>query len=321
MAEGARITAAGLCRTLTGLPRFSPWPYLAVSDSGAQGAPRTAHASIAAVPLLERRAKRREGHVRLTVVGIGADGLAGLTDAVRAEVLGADVVLGGARQLGLLPDVAGQRRQTWPSPLRDGLPPMMKDVDGQRVVALASGDPMLSGIGTTLVEILGADHVTVIPHVSSAALARARLGWSAESTTVVSVVGRDVHAVLRELAPGRRVLVLSSDENTPGELAALLTGARLRREPADRARRPRQRRRDAAGHDGGGLRRGGAATECRCGPTDWATDGRLGDGPSRRGVRERRAADQARSPGRRTGPADARAGAAAVGRRRGSSNT
>ena len=163
--------------------------------------------------------------MRLTVVGIGADGLAGLTDAVRAEVLGAGVVLGGARQLGLLPDVAGQRRQTWPSPLRDGLPPMMRDVDGQRVVALASGDPMLSGIGTTLVEILGADHVTVIPHVSSAALARARLGWSAESTTVVSVVGRDVHAVLRELAPGRRVLVLSSDENTPGELAALLTGA------------------------------------------------------------------------------------------------
>ena len=39
---------------------------------------------------------------------------------------------------------------------------------------------------------------------------------------MVSVVGRDVHAVLRELAPARRVLVLSSDEKTPATLADLL---------------------------------------------------------------------------------------------------
>jgi precorrin-6Y C5,15-methyltransferase (decarboxylating) len=81
---------------------------------------------------------------------------------------------------------------------------------------------MLSGIGTTLVDILGADRVAVIPHLSSVTLARARLGWSAESTAVVSVVGRDVHAALRELAPGRRILMLSSDEKTPAALADLL---------------------------------------------------------------------------------------------------
>jgi precorrin-6Y C5,15-methyltransferase (decarboxylating) len=69
---------------------------------------------------------------------------------------------------------------------------------------------------------LGADRVAVIPHLSSVTLARARLGWSAESTAVVSVVGRDVHAALRELAPGRRVLVLSSDDKTPAALADLL---------------------------------------------------------------------------------------------------
>jgi precorrin-6Y C5,15-methyltransferase (decarboxylating) len=82
---------------------------------------------------------------------------------------------------------------------------------------------LVSGIGTTLIEVLGAERVTIVPHVSSVAMARARLGWSAESTAVVSVVGRDVHAVLRELAPERRVLVLSSDEHTPGEVAELLT--------------------------------------------------------------------------------------------------
>ncbi|WP_231750848.1 precorrin-6y C5,15-methyltransferase (decarboxylating) subunit CbiE [Mycobacterium sp. NAZ190054] len=163
--------------------------------------------------------------VRLTVVGIGADGWAGLPEAARSAVSGAEIVLGAPRQLGLLPDVAGQQRVSWPSPLRNALPAVLDEYRGRRVVALASGDPMVSGIGTTLVDLLGAERVAVLPQVSSVALARARLGWSAESTAVVSVVGRDVHAVLRELAPNRRVLVLSSDESTPAQLAALLVAA------------------------------------------------------------------------------------------------
>jgi precorrin-6B C5,15-methyltransferase / cobalt-precorrin-6B C5,C15-methyltransferase len=160
--------------------------------------------------------------VQLTVVGIGADGWVGLSDAVRAAVTQADVVLGAPRQLGLLPEVAGQQRQSWPAPLRAGLPSLLGELTGRRVVALASGDPLLSGIGTTLVDLVGADRVTVVPHVSSVTLACARLGWAAESIAVVSAVGRDVHAVLRELAPGRRVVVLSSDEGTPAALAELL---------------------------------------------------------------------------------------------------
>lgn len=161
--------------------------------------------------------------LRITVVGIGVDGWDGLTAAARGIIESAQTVLGGPRQLALLPTVDGQVRQPWPAPLSAGLPDLLARLSGRQVVAVASGDPLLSGIGTTLIDVLGADRVTVVPHLSSATLARARLGWSAESTAVVSVVGRDIHAVLRELAPGRRVLVLSSDERTPAALADLLT--------------------------------------------------------------------------------------------------
>jgi precorrin-6Y C5,15-methyltransferase (decarboxylating) len=163
----------------------------------------------------------RPSHV--TVVGVGADGWDGVPDRLRTLVLRADVVLGGARHLGLLPDVDGQQREPWPSPLRDGLPALLERHSGRTVVALASGDPLLSGIGSTLVEVLGAGAVRIEPAVSSAALARARMGWSEETTATVTVVGRDLHRVLRELAPGRRLVVLSSDEQTPSDLAALLT--------------------------------------------------------------------------------------------------
>lgn len=158
---------------------------------------------------------------RITVVGLGADGLAGLSQAVRERVLGAAVVVGGSRHLAMLPDPAqtpGQHRLAWPSPFRTDAVP-----DG--AVVLASGDPLVSGVATTLLRERGADAVEVVPHVSSVQLARARMGWPAEGCAVVSVTHRDVAAVLRELAPGRRVLVLSADAQTPCQVAGLLETA------------------------------------------------------------------------------------------------
>jgi precorrin-6Y C5,15-methyltransferase (decarboxylating) len=159
----------------------------------------------------------------VVVVGIGADGWAGLAPASRDLVLQASVLWGGSRHLSLVPSVEGQARDPWPSPLSSGLPSLLSEYAGRSVVALASGDPLVSGIATTLLD-LGAP-VRVVPAVSSVALARARMGWSAESCEVVTVVGRSVSRVARELSPGRRILVLSSDASTPAEVAALLTSS------------------------------------------------------------------------------------------------
>ncbi|MFY0407081.1 precorrin-6y C5,15-methyltransferase (decarboxylating) subunit CbiE [Solicola sp. PLA-1-18] len=157
------------------------------------------------------------------VVGIGADGWEGLAPGPQALVLHADVLLGGARHLALVPDVAGQRREAWPSPLREGLPALLASTEGRAVVALASGDPFVSGIGATLVDLLGTAGVVVHPHVSSAALAGARMGWPSETYDVVTLVGRDPSVLSRWVAPGRRLLLLSSDGSTPAVVADLLT--------------------------------------------------------------------------------------------------
>lgn len=161
----------------------------------------------------------RSGLVTIVVVGIGADGWAGLTERARAEIAAGDVVFGGSRQLDLVPlDVA---KVPWPSPLLPALDGLFAEHSGQRIVVLASGDPLLSGIGTTLLKRF--DDVRIVPGVSSVTLARARLGWPAEETEVVSVVGRNVHRVARALAPGARLLVLSSDAGSPARIAELLT--------------------------------------------------------------------------------------------------
>lgn len=159
----------------------------------------------------------------ITVVGIGADGWAGVAPAARAAVAAARRMLGGRRHLDLVPaDRTDAERLAWPSPLRPALAALLTAGPGP-VVVLASGDPLVSGIATTIVDVLGPDvELRVLPSVSSVALARARMLWPAETTAVVSAVGRDPSAVLRELAPGRRILLLSADASTPATVAELL---------------------------------------------------------------------------------------------------
>jgi precorrin-6Y C5,15-methyltransferase (decarboxylating) len=159
----------------------------------------------------------------LVVVGIGADGWDGLAPAARRAVEGADVLRGSARQLALVPAGVAAERVPWPSPMGPALQALPAAHPGCRVVVLASGDPMLSGVGTSLVRLHGADAVEVITHPSSVALACARLGWAVEETTVVSLVGRSLDLLTPHVTPGRRLLVLGSDGSTPADLAHRLT--------------------------------------------------------------------------------------------------
>ena len=157
----------------------------------------------------------------VSVLGIGADGWPGLGESAREKFLLADAVIGAPRQLALLPDVEGQERCSWPSPFSLGV---IEQFAGRRLLVLASGDPLVSGVATTLLPLLG-ERLEVLPAVSSTALARARMLWPEEEVATVSVVGRRLEPVLRELAPGRRLLVLSSDEYTPSAVADLLLNA------------------------------------------------------------------------------------------------
>ncbi|MEU1517656.1 precorrin-6y C5,15-methyltransferase (decarboxylating) subunit CbiE [Streptomyces sp. NPDC005811] len=158
----------------------------------------------------------------VTVVGIGADGWRGIPDTSRTALLDADVLIGGPRQLDLLPPQCTGERICWPSPLRPAVPGLLAAHTGRRVAVLASGDPMFYGIGRALTEVLGAGAVHVLPHPSSVSQACARLGWPLEDVEVVTLVGRPVARLAASLHGGRRILVLSADATTPGEVAALL---------------------------------------------------------------------------------------------------
>jgi precorrin-6Y C5,15-methyltransferase (decarboxylating) len=157
---------------------------------------------------------------RIAVVGIGADGWAGLGEAARQAVLKADEVFGAQRQLDLLPPLEAPKRP-WPSPME----PLLHDVaarTGGTVCVVATGDPMLHGVGAVLARRVDPERLEVYPHPSAFAYACARLRWAAAGVELVSAVAHPVETVARVLQPGRRLVVYVTGADGAARLAALL---------------------------------------------------------------------------------------------------
>ncbi|KQR74005.1 precorrin-6Y C5,15-methyltransferase [Burkholderia sp. Leaf177] len=155
----------------------------------------------------------------LTVVGIGEEGWHGLGRNARDALLRADTIFGGTRHLDFLPEHIAAERRAWPTPF--SIAPVL-EYRGKQVCVLASGDPMMFGVGTTFARELEADEFDVLPAPSSVSLAAARLRWALQDVAVVSLVGRPVAALGIHLHPGMRVFALSSDGSSPFDVAKLL---------------------------------------------------------------------------------------------------
>ena len=155
----------------------------------------------------------------LTVIGIGEDGFKGLGRNARHAVLRAARIIGGQRQLDLLPVCVRGESQLWPSPF--SLAPLLAR-RGEPVCVLASGDPMFYGVGASLARQVPAEEMLILPAPSSVSLAAARLGWALQDVMTLSVVARPLAALNAHLASGVRLLVLSNDGQSPAAIAARL---------------------------------------------------------------------------------------------------
>jgi precorrin-6B C5,15-methyltransferase / cobalt-precorrin-6B C5,C15-methyltransferase len=161
----------------------------------------------------------------LSIVGIGEDGWDGLNDEAKRAVESAELVYGGARHLALVPTAGSSAtRIPWPSPMTPAVQQILTEYRGKRrVTVLASGDPMLHGVGVPLTRDLVATEFRVIPQVSAFSLACARLGWPMAETTLITLVNRPVEQLLRHLYPDQRLVIFSEDGSTPATVARLLT--------------------------------------------------------------------------------------------------
>lgn len=128
-------------------------------------------------------------------------------------------MFGGRRHLQLAATVIRGEARPWPSPFDVA---EVVAARGRRVAVLASGDPMLHGVGATLLRRVAASEALVVPAPSAFSLAAARLGWALEDVRTLSLHGRPLELLRPHLHSGARVLALTSGSEGPGAVAALL---------------------------------------------------------------------------------------------------
>ena len=157
---------------------------------------------------------------KILVVGIPPKGIEGLSAHLIKRIQGADLLCGAERHLALFPE-GGIERWTITSDIL-GLVERIKSSVEKEVVVLATGDPLLYGIGATLVKHLGAEALDIHPQVSAAQEAFARLGMPWHDARILSAHGRAIEPVVAETKHQSKVAIYTDGTNTPAVIATAL---------------------------------------------------------------------------------------------------
>lgn len=157
----------------------------------------------------------------LSIVGIGEDGLDGLSPAARTLIAQASLVAGGKRHLSLVAGAVNGETLAWPHPPQAAFPAILARRD-RSVCVVATGDPFFYGIGSLLAQLVPADEIVCVPGISSFSLAASRLGWAIQDCALVTLHGRTLERIVPHFQPHARILALSWDQTTPPRLAELV---------------------------------------------------------------------------------------------------
>ncbi|MCZ2340283.1 MAG: precorrin-6y C5,15-methyltransferase (decarboxylating) subunit CbiE [Bacteroidales bacterium] len=155
---------------------------------------------------------------KIPIIGIGPDGLSGLTARSRDLLTSAQVVFGSESTLRLLPELTAER-----VPIGADLPEVIEriraDLGSKRMAVAAGGDPLFYGTARYLCDKIGPEHFEVAPHVSTMQLAFARIMQSWEDAYLTDLATRPLDVVLDKVRTVETVGLFTSKEYPPGRVA------------------------------------------------------------------------------------------------------
>lgn len=157
----------------------------------------------------------------LTITGMGEDGWDGMSLTARRAIETAEVIVGSSRLLAFLPPTTAEIHE-WPQPF-SAVVDRIRPLRGRRTVILATGDPLNYGVARKLMEFISFAEMEIIPHLSAFSLAASRVGWSLPDCDTLTLHGRDAAHIEPFIQPGVRLIVLTADASTIGEVARRLT--------------------------------------------------------------------------------------------------
>lgn len=154
---------------------------------------------------------------KVHIIGIGDDGLDGVTSAARQLIERAELLVGADYTLRLAPQSKAERLVAGAN--LDAIVDRIQAARDRRVVVLVSGDPLFYGLARYLCDKLGKDRFEVVPHVSSMQLAFARVKESWEEAYLTNLAHRSLDQVLEQIRVAEKVGLFTTDESPPAQVA------------------------------------------------------------------------------------------------------
>ncbi|KAA5540405.1 precorrin-6y C5,15-methyltransferase (decarboxylating) subunit CbiE [Roseiconus nitratireducens] len=163
---------------------------------------------------------------RIHIVGIGDDGLEGLTGHAKSLIASAEVLVGAATLLQRIPEDHPAQKLACDGGLQE-IQDCLRDLPDRPTVILADGDPLFYGIARFLTEVIGKEHVEIVPHVSSMQLAFARVKESWDDAYLTNLAVQPLDRVVEQIRSAERVGLFTTEAIPPAAVAEALLDRRI----------------------------------------------------------------------------------------------
>jgi len=163
---------------------------------------------------------------KIQIIGIGDDGLDGVTEVARRTVENADLLIGGQSALSRIPEGLA-RRLVVDRNLDEVVQRISDATPDEKIVVLASGDPLFYGTARYLCDKLGKQQFNVVPHVSSMQLAFARVKESWEEAYLTDLSHRTLQSVLDKIRIAEKVGLFTTEACPPATVAKALVDHKI----------------------------------------------------------------------------------------------
>ena len=161
------------------------------------------------------------GQDKIYIIGVGDDGLDGLTATARQLIDGAELIVGAELSLSAISPSPRTERLDLGGDL-DALVRRLNHGPARRTVILASGDPLFYGMARFLCDRLGKDRFEVVPHVSSMQLAFARVKESWDEAYLTNLATQSLEVVAEKIRTAQKVGLFTTESISPSVVAQAL---------------------------------------------------------------------------------------------------
>ena len=153
---------------------------------------------------------------KINIIGVGDDGVEGLSSNARQMIEEADLLVGGPTTLAGITQT-GAERITVRGDL-DSLVDQLASQADRRIVILATGDPLFYGTARYLCDKLGKERFEVFPHVSSMQLAFARVKESWDEAYLTNLATQSLDRVAEKVRSAEKVGIFTTEQLTPAKV-------------------------------------------------------------------------------------------------------